>query len=45
MVRGVLISDLDEHLVAHSSPGFGWGAIDRHGLSVSGELQGEFLLH
>ena len=37
--------DLDKHLIAHSSPGFCWRAIDRHGLSVPGELQGEFFLH
>lgn len=40
-----LTSDLDKHLVADSSPGLGWGTVHRHGLSVSGELQGAFLLH
>lgn len=39
-------TNFDEHLVADSRPGgFCWGAINRHGLSVTGELQSEFLLH
>lgn len=42
----MLCSDLDKHLVAHSgSGGLGRGAVDRHGLPIPGELQGEFLLH
>lgn len=42
----MLRSDLDKHLVAHSSSGrLSWGTVDGHGFSVSGEFQSELLLH
>lgn len=36
-------SCLDEHFALGAW--LDWGAVDRHGLAVTGELQGELLLH
>lgn len=39
-------TDLNKHLVAHwGLGGFGRGAVDRHGLPVTRELQSELLFH
>ena len=39
----IIHSCLDEHLALGAR--FDGGAVDRHGLAVAGELQGELLLH
>lgn len=40
----ILPSYLDKHL-AHGGAGLVGSAVDRHGLAVPGEFQGELLLH
>lgn len=42
-MKGKLRTDLDKHF--GTTVTFGWGAVHRHGLPVTGELQSEVLLH